>query len=185
MLKIAERYGMVVVSHVDTLGAKPTIEAERRGQAVEIAKTIAAANLLKVPILTVISGGGSGGGLAVQPWGKRVMTKDGFSSVAEPASSAAIRVKGVPHLEDTMEQLQALRTTAEDQKKFGLVDEIVPISNGESYKHPELVVAKIRDLVIQFAIENSRFNPDKVVSARIKKIQNTLRGLLKAHPTKK
>lgn len=185
MIELAERYKMIVVSHVDTLGAKPTVDAERRGQAIAIGRTIAKANLAKVPIFTVISGLGSGGGIAIAPWGERVMLPDGFSSVAEPSSSAAIRVKGVPDTEDTKEQLKALRTTAEDQKRFGLVDEVVPISNGQSYEHPELVVAKIRDIVVNFATENSQYNPDKIVSARIKKIQNTLRGFLKAHPTKK
>ncbi len=128
MLQAAERWRLPVMFVTDTLGALPTMAAERRGQSRAIAELIGAAGSYPYPLVSVITGGlGSGGGLATTPFGRHtVMLDSGLGFVSEPRSMASILYNVAnPTDEQVKETLESSRSSAEDLKNQGLVDAIV------------------------------------------------------------
>lgn len=181
---MAERMGIPVIVHVDTLGAKPTLAAEITGQSRAIARTIARGNKFKGFTATVISNMGSGGGLALAPWGRRFMFADGTAAVAEPSSAAAIVYKTPsPTLEQKKNTLKALKATAYDQEEFGTIDNIISVGKNEAVEHPERVVARARDVAVQFLIDASYTNVRTELKRRREKIRKSTRKYLHSQPT--
>ncbi|MEK7722839.1 MAG: acetyl-CoA carboxylase carboxyltransferase subunit alpha, partial [Acidobacteriota bacterium] len=122
VMKLAEKFGRPVISFVDTPGAYPGIDAEERGQAEAIAFNLREMASLKVPTIVVVIGeGGSGGALAIGVGDRVLMMENAVYSVITPEGCAAILWKDAGQAARAAE---CLRLTANDLKKFGIIDEV-------------------------------------------------------------
>jgi acetyl-CoA carboxylase carboxyl transferase subunit alpha len=132
LMKLAERFNLPVVTVVDTPGAHPGIDAEERGQAEAIARSIECCLGLKVPIVSVIVGeGGSGGAIALAAADRVLMLEHSIYSVISPEGCAAILWRSSEKAPDAAE---ALRFTGEDLLGFKLVDEVIPEPLGGAHR---------------------------------------------------
>jgi len=123
LMKSAEKFGIPVITLIDTPGAYPGLEAEERGQGEAIARNILEMTRLKVPIITVIIGeGASGGALGIGVGNKVLMLENTWYSVISPESCSSILWRSWEYKEQAAE---ALKLTAPDMKKLKLVDEII------------------------------------------------------------
>jgi acetyl-CoA carboxylase carboxyl transferase subunit alpha len=124
LMRLAEKFGRPVITFIDTPGAYPGIDAEERGQAEAIAFNLREMAGLKVPIIVVVIGeGGSGGALAIGVGDRVLMMENAVYSVISPEGCAAILWKDAA---EAPRAADCLRLTAEDLKKFGIIDEIIP-----------------------------------------------------------
>lgn len=124
MMNLAEKFGRPVITIIDTPGAYPGIDAEERGQAEAIAFNLREMAGLKVPIVVVVLGeGGSGGALAIGIGDRVLMLENAVYSVITPEGCAAILWKSAEKAPDAAE---GLKLTAENLKKFDIIDEIIP-----------------------------------------------------------
>jgi acetyl-CoA carboxylase carboxyl transferase subunit beta len=145
ILELGERLGLPALFITDTLGARPTLESERRGQSRAIAKAILKGIDYSQPVITVVAGAlGSGGGLATTPMADHViMLEKAMAFVAEPRSAASILYKTpTPTHEQVKVTVSTMRSTAADQLDLGLVDEVVP-EDANPYVTAELLHASI------------------------------------------
>ncbi len=130
-MKLAEKFGRPIITFIDTPGAYPGIDAEERGQAEAIAFNLREMASIKVPTIVVILGeGGSGGALAIGIGDRVLMLENAVYSVITPEGCAAILWKDA---EKTSRAAECLKLTANDLKKFALIDEIVA-EEPESWK---------------------------------------------------
>ncbi len=128
-MKLAEKFGRPIISFVDTPGAYPGIDAEERGQAEAIAFNLREMANIKVPTVVVILGeGGSGGALAIGVGDRVLMLENAVYSVITPEGCAAILWKDA---EKAARAAECLRLTANELRKFNLIDEIVPEAGSE------------------------------------------------------
>ena len=148
-MKLAEKFGLPVVTLVDTAGAYPGIGAEERGQAESIARNMMEMSRLKTPIVTVITGeGGSGGALGIAVADRVAMMEYAWYSVISPEGCSGILWKGATNAAD------ALKLTSKHLVKHGVIDTVVPEPLGGAHRDPhsaahnlEQYLAKtIRDL---------------------------------------
>ncbi len=124
LMRLAERFGLPVLTFVDTNGAFPGIDAEARGQAEAIARAIETCLDIKVPLVaSVIGEGGSGGAIALAAGNTVLMLEHAIYSVITPEGCSAILWRDGEH---TQEAAEALRLTAQDLLRLGVVDRIVP-----------------------------------------------------------
>jgi acetyl-CoA carboxylase carboxyl transferase subunit beta len=147
MIEAAERWKLPIVFMTDTLGALPTIAAERRGQSRAIAEAIAAAGSHPYPVISIITGAlGSGGGLATTPFGRHtVMLDSALAFVSEPRSMASILYTTATPTDGQVEYtLEHVRPAAHDLQQQGLVDVVVSDSN-----NPYQTVADLRRAIIE------------------------------------
>lgn len=127
LVRMAERFGLPVMTFIDTQGAYPGVGAEERGQAQAIAESLAVFSALKVPVIaTVIGEGGSGGALAIGVADKVNMLENSIYSVISPEGCASILWKTA---EKAPQASEALKLSADNLKELGLIDEV--ISEGE------------------------------------------------------
>jgi acetyl-CoA carboxylase carboxyl transferase subunit alpha len=123
-MKLAEKFGRPVITFIDTPGAYPGIDAEERGQAEAIAYNLREMAGLKVPVIVVVVGeGGSGGALAIGIGDRILMMENAVYSVISPEGCAAILWKDAARANLAAD---ALRLTASDLERLGLIDEIIP-----------------------------------------------------------
>jgi acetyl-CoA carboxylase carboxyl transferase subunit alpha len=141
IMELAGRFGLPILSFVDTAGAFPGIEAEARGQAEAIARSIEAGLEAPVPfIATVIGEGGSGGAIALATADRVLMLEHAVYSVISPEGCASILWRDAAQAPQAAE---ALRLTAEDLRKLALVDGVVPEPLGGAHRDPESVMAAV------------------------------------------
>jgi acetyl-CoA carboxylase carboxyl transferase subunit alpha len=134
VMKLAERFGLPLVSLIDTPGAYPGIGAEERGQAEAIARNLIEMTSLRVPIVVVVTGeGGSGGALALGVGNRVLILEHAIYSVISPEGCAAILWKDQ---ERRAEAAAAMRVTAPDLLKHGIVDEVIPEPLGGAHTDP-------------------------------------------------
>ena len=142
-MSLAERFGLPVVSLVDTPGAWPGIGAEERGQAEAIARSIEKCLDLRVPVVGVIVGeGGSGGAIALAAANHVAMLENAVYSVISPEGCASILWRSADKARDAAD---ALRLTAEDLRGLGVVDATVPEPVGGAHRDPESAIAAVGD----------------------------------------
>ncbi len=124
VMRMAEKFGRPIVTIIDTPGAYPGIDAEERGQAEAIAFNLREMASLKVPVVVVVLGeGGSGGALAIGIGDRVLMMENAVYSVITPEGCAAILWKDAGRAPEAAE---GLKLTADNLKKFGIIDEIIP-----------------------------------------------------------
>ncbi|MEZ4319106.1 MAG: acetyl-CoA carboxylase carboxyltransferase subunit alpha [Myxococcota bacterium] len=141
LMKLADRFGLPVLTFIDTPGAYPGIDAEERGQAEAIARNIIEMARLTVPVVAVVAGeGGSGGALAIGVANRVLMLENSVYSVISPEGCAAIlwrdRAEGPRAAE-------ALRITANDCIENGVVDEVVPEPWGGAHRHRKSTIEAV------------------------------------------
>jgi len=135
LMKTAERFGLPIITFIDTPGAYPGIDAEERGQSEAIARNLIEMAELKVPVIcTVIGEGGSGGALAIGVGDVTMMMQYSTYSVISPEGCASILWKNAANAKDAAE---ALGITATRLNQLGLVEQIIPEPMGGAHRNPQ------------------------------------------------
>ena len=141
LMRLADRFRFPVVTFVDTPGAYPGVDAEARGQAEAIARSIETCLSLGVPLISIIIGeGGSGGALALAAGNCVMMLEHAIYSVISPEGCASILWRDG---EQAQTAAQALRLTSTDLLKLGTVDEVIAEPLGGAHRNPEAAVAAV------------------------------------------
>ncbi len=141
LMQLASRFGIPVVTLVDTSGAFPGVQAEERGQAEAIARSTQAALDLDVPMVAAIVGeGGSGGAVALAAANRVLMFEHAVYSVISPEGCASILWRTSDKAADAAE---AMRITAADLKRLGVIDEIVAEPVGGAHRHPDSAISAL------------------------------------------
>ena len=167
LMKTAEKFGIPVVTLIDTPGAYPGLEAEERGQGEAIARNILEMTRLKVPIFTVIIGeGASGGALGIGVGDKVLMLENTWYSVISPESCSSILWRSWEYKEQAAE---ALKLTAKDMKRMKLVDEIVKEPLGGAHKDREKTFKTVSDAIVKSYEEYKNLSPKELVDKRMDK----------------
>ena len=147
LMQLAERFGLPVITLVDTPGAYPGIGAEERGQAEAIARAIETCLQVAVPLVGVIIGeGGSGGAVALAVADRVLMLEHAVYSVISPEGCAAILWRSGDQAPAAAE---AMRLTAQDLHELGVVDQIIPEPLGGAHRAPDEAVAAVGDALEQ------------------------------------
>lgn len=147
LMELAGRFNLPILTFVDTSGAFPGIEAEARGQAEAIARGIEACLDAPVPLVAAIIGeGGSGGAIALAAGNAVLMFEHAIYSVISPEGCASILWRDAAQAPVAAE---AMRITAQDLKKLGLIDEIVHEPLGGAHRDPETALAALSDAIAQ------------------------------------
>jgi acetyl-CoA carboxylase carboxyl transferase subunit beta len=170
MLDIGERLGLPALFVTDTLGAKPTLESERRGQSRAIARSILKGIDYSEPVITVVAGAlGSGGGLATTPMADHViMLEKAMAFVAEPRSAASILYKTpAPTHEQVKVTVSTMRSTAADQLDLGLIDEVV-----SEDPNPFVTVEHLHHAILASYVELAALSQKKRRARRQERIRN-------------
>ncbi|HEY8579297.1 MAG TPA: acetyl-CoA carboxylase carboxyltransferase subunit alpha [Beijerinckiaceae bacterium] len=167
LMELADRFGLPVISLVDTAGAFPGIDAEERGQAEAIARSTETSLGLGVPNVAVIVGeGGSGGAVAIATANRVLMLEHSIYTVASPEASASILWRDSKRREDAA---ATMKITAQDLLKFGIIDQIVPEPVGGAHRAPvEAMQATGRAIAESLAMFDGR-SPEDIRKARCEK----------------
>jgi acetyl-CoA carboxylase carboxyl transferase subunit alpha len=141
LMRLAERFSLPVLTFVDTAGAYPGVDAEARGQAEAIARTIETCLDIQVPLVAAIIGeGGSGGAIALAAGNSVLMLEHAIYSVISPEGCASILWRNGEHAQEAAE---ALRLTAQDLQRLGVVDQIVPEPLGGAQRAPREAIEQL------------------------------------------
>jgi len=167
LMKSAEKFGIPVVTLIDTPGAYPGLEAEERGQGEAIARNILEMSRLKVPIITIIIGeGASGGALGIGVGDKVMMLENTWYSVISPESCSSILWRSWEYKEQAAE---ALKLTAKDMKRMKLVDQIIKEPLGGAHTDREKTFLAVRDAIVKSYEELKNLSPKELVKTRMDK----------------
>ena len=167
LMKSAEKFGIPVVTLIDTPGAYPGLEAEERGQGEAIARNILEMTRLKVPIITVIIGeGASGGALGIGVGDRVLMLENTWYSVISPESCSSILWRSWEYKEQAAE---ALKLTAKDMKRMKLVDEIIKEPLGGAHKNPQKTFLAAQVAILKYFDELKNLSPKILVEQRMDK----------------
>ncbi len=141
LIELAGRFGLPILSFVDTAGAFPGVEAEARGQAEAIARSIEAGLEAPVPfVATIIGEGGSGGAIALATADRVLMLEHAVYSVISPEGCASILWRDAAQAPQAAE---ALKLTAEDLRRLTLVDAVIPEPLGGAHRDPAVTIAAV------------------------------------------
>lgn len=167
LMSMAERLKKPIITFIDTPGAFPGIGAEERGQAEAIAKNLMVMSRLKVPIIVVVIGeGGSGGALAIGVGDRVLMLEYSTYSVISPEGCAAILWKDGSKADIAA---RALKITAKDLYKFGIIDEIVKEPLGGAHQNIDVMATTLKEALVRSLHELKKVSPDELVDKRYKK----------------
>jgi acetyl-CoA carboxylase carboxyl transferase subunit alpha len=145
LMELAGRFHLPILSFVDTSGAYPGIDAEARGQAEAIARAIEAGLAVPTPfVATVIGEGGSGGAIALGAADRVLMLEHAIYSVISPEGCASILWRDAA---SSAMAAEALRLTADDLRRFDLVDAVVPEPLGGAHRAPREMIATVGDAI--------------------------------------
>ncbi|MDP5081455.1 MAG: acetyl-CoA carboxylase carboxyltransferase subunit alpha [Winogradskyella sp.] len=167
LMKSAEKFGIPVLTLIDTPGAYPGLEAEERGQGEAIARNILEMARLKVPIITVIIGeGASGGALGIGVGDRVMMLENTWYSVISPESCSSILWRSWEYKEQAAE---ALKLTAKDMKRMKLVDQIIKEPLGGAHTNREKTFLSVKDAIIKSYEELKNLSPKDLIKQRMDK----------------
>ena len=167
LMKMAEKFGVPVVTLIDTPGAYPGLEAEERGQGEAIARNILEMTRLKVPIIVVIIGeGASGGALGIGVGDTVLMLENTWYSVISPESCSSILWRSWEYKEQAAE---ALKLTATDMKKLKLIDTIVKEPLGGAHSDREGIYTIVAKEIEKSFDELKNLSPTELVEKRMDK----------------
>ncbi|MFY8033156.1 MAG: acetyl-CoA carboxylase carboxyltransferase subunit alpha, partial [Flexibacteraceae bacterium] len=151
LMKMAEKFNLPIVTLIDTPGAFPGMEAEERGQGEAIARNIRDMFMLKVPVICIVIGeGASGGALGIAIGDKVMMLEYTWYSVISPESCSSILWRSWDFKQQAAE---ALKLTAKDMEKFGLIDEIIKEPLGGAHIDPLSMAKKLKKVIHDTIIE--------------------------------
>ena len=164
LMDLADRFNLPVITFIDTPGAYPGKGAEERGQAEAIASSIAKCLQIKVPLISVIIGeGGSGGAVALASSNKIIMLEHSIYSVISPEGCASILWK---NSEKMKEAAEALRLTAVDLSKLGVVDEIISEPIGGAHRNMNETIIKVGKALERSLIKFNKITPNQILNER-------------------
>ncbi len=167
LMKMAEKFGIPVLTLVDTPGAYPGLEAEERGQGEAIARNILEMIRLKVPIITVIVGeGASGGALGIGVGDKVYMMENTWYSVISPESCSSILWRSWEFKEQAAE---ALKLTSFDMKKQNLIDDIIPEPLGGAHYDKATAFQSVKEYVLKGFNELKDLSTKDLIAQRMDK----------------
>lgn len=167
LMKSAEKFGIPVVTLIDTPGAYPGLEAEERGQGEAIARNILEMTRLKVPIITFIIGeGASGGALGIGVGNKVLMLENTWYSVISPESCSSILWRSWEYKEQAAD---ALKLTANDMKKLKLVDAIIKEPVGGAHRDRATTFKTVSDVIVKTYKELKQLTQEELISQRMDK----------------
>lgn len=169
-MKLAEKFGLPVVTFIDTAGAYPGIGAEERGQAESIARNMMEMSRLKTPIVAVITGeGGSGGALGIGVADRVAMMEYAWYSVISPEGCSGILWKGAENAQDAAE---ALKLTSKHLRQLGVIDNVVPEPLGGAHRDPHTAGHSLEQFLAKTIRELKRVKLDTLVEKRYEKFRN-------------
>jgi len=164
LMEIADRFGLPVLSFIDTAGAYPGIEAEERGQAEAIARSTDCCLGLGVPLIAVVIGeGGSGGAIALAAANRVMMLEHAIYSVISPEGAASILWRDASRAKDAA---SAMRITAQDLKRLGIIDDIVAEPVGGAHRGRGETITATGDAVARALGSLSDLPPDALREQR-------------------
>ncbi|WP_406684455.1 acetyl-CoA carboxylase carboxyltransferase subunit alpha [Seonamhaeicola sp. MEBiC1930] len=170
LMKSAEKFGIPVVTLIDTPGAYPGLEAEERGQGEAIARNILEMARLKVPIITIVIGeGASGGALGIGVGDKVLMLENAWYSVISPENCSSILWRSWEYKEQAAE---ALKLTASDAKKIKVVDEIIKEPLGGAHRDREKTFVTVSNTIVKTYEGLKNLSPKDLVGKRMDKYAN-------------
>jgi len=164
VMKLAERFQLPVVTLIDTPGAYPGIGAEERGQSEAIAKSLEVMTALKTPVISVVIGeGGSGGALAIGVCDKLLMLQYATYSVISPEGCASILWKSASKAPEAAE---AMRVTAAELSRAGLVDELIGEPLGGAHRDYDAAAHDVKQAVLASIDELARMEIPALLARR-------------------
>ncbi len=169
VMKLAEKFGLPIFTFVDTQGAYPGLGAEERGQAAAIATNLREMAALHVPVIVAVIGeGGSGGALAIGVGDRVLMFEHAVYSVISPEGCAAILWKNASAAPDAA---AAMKITAQDLKRLGVIDEIVPEPLGGAHSDPQAAADFLAPYLERALRELQKVKPALLPEERYKKFR--------------
>jgi acetyl-CoA carboxylase carboxyl transferase subunit alpha len=169
LMRMAEKFNLPVVSLIDTPGAYPGVQAEERNIAESIAFNLREMMSLKVPVVAVVIGeGGSGGALGIGVADRVLMMENAYYSVISPEGCAAILWKDRKFAPDAAD---ALRVTAKDLNKFGIVDAVIPEPMGGAHNNPEEAAAALKAAIVSQLEALGSLSPAEIRAGRYAKFR--------------
>jgi acetyl-CoA carboxylase carboxyl transferase subunit alpha len=170
LMQMAERFGMPVLTFIDTPGAYPGIGAEERGQSEAIAKNLQVMSRLKIPIIcTVIGEGGSGGALAIGVGDQTLVLQYSTYSVISPEGCASILWKSAEKASDAAE---ALGITSGRLYELGLIDQIIPEPLGGAHRDIDVMAESIKSSLLKTLGLLKKKSPDELIEGRYKRLMS-------------
>jgi acetyl-CoA carboxylase carboxyl transferase subunit alpha len=167
LMGMADRFGIPILSLIDTEGAYPGIGAEERGQAEAIARSTEACLELGVPNIAVVIGvGGSGGAIAVATANRVLMLEHAFYSVISPEGAASILWRDTSKAQ---EAATSMKITAQDLARFGVIDQIVPEPVGGAHRDPRAAIVTTGNAISAALDELKLYDRDSVRQLRREK----------------
>jgi len=167
LMQLADRFGLPVLTLVDTSGAFPGVQAEERGQAEAIARSTEQCLALGVPMIAAIVGeGGSGGAIALAAASRVLMFENAVYSVISPEGCAAILWRTNERAADAAE---AMKVTAQDLKTLGVIDAIVPEPLGGAHRDPTAAIGALANALAEHLGELSVLDADSLRRGRREK----------------
>lgn len=167
LMDLADKFHMPILCFVDTSGAFPGIEAEARGQAEAIASSIEKCLQVKTPIVSVVIGeGGSGGAVAIATANRVLMLEHSIYSVISPEGCASILWRSADKVKEATE---ALRLTAQDLRKLGVIDEIIAEPLGGAHRAPEAAVERVGESILKHLKELLPLSGEELKKRRTEK----------------
>jgi acetyl-CoA carboxylase carboxyl transferase subunit alpha len=175
LMEMANRFGLPVITLVDTSGAFPGVEAEARGQAEAIARSTDCCLSLGVPLVSVVIGeGGSGGAIAIATGNAVLMLEHAIYSVISPEGAASILWRDAARAKDAA---AALKLTAQDLRKLGVIDDIVPEPQGGAHRQPQKAIASAAESISRSLKNFHNLSADELRRQRREKFLAIGRGL--------
>ncbi|MBJ7515440.1 MAG: acetyl-CoA carboxylase carboxyltransferase subunit alpha [Stenotrophomonas sp.] len=169
LMKMAERFGLPVLTLIDTAGAWPGIDAESRGQSEAIARNLMEMAELKVPVIcTVIGEGGSGGALALGVGDRTIMLEYSVYSTISPEGCASILWKDASKAKDAAEQLGL---TAPRLKGLGLVDKVVREPTGGAHRNPVQMAKRLKAVLVNELDALQELPTDELLAKRYTRLR--------------
>jgi acetyl-CoA carboxylase carboxyl transferase subunit alpha len=164
LMRLADKFGIPVVSLVDTPGAFPGVEAEERGQAEAIARSTEQCLALKVPMIAVIVGeGGSGGAVAIAAANRVLMFENAIYAVISPEGCASILWRTGDKAADAAE---AMKITAADLQGLGVVDRVISEPLGGAHRDPAAAIGALKGAVLEELDGCGKLAPGKLRAQR-------------------
>ena len=169
-MKLAEKYGLPVVTLVDTPGAYPGIGAEERGQAESIARNLMEMSRLRTPVISIVCGeGGSGGALGIAVADKVAMMEFAWYSVISPEACSAILFKGN---EAASTLAESLKLTSKHLAKLGIIDSVIPEPLGGAHRDPRQVAHNLEQYIAKTIRDLKRCKIENILERRYDKFRN-------------
>jgi acetyl-CoA carboxylase carboxyl transferase subunit alpha len=174
-MHLAEKFGLPIITLIDTKGAYPGVGAEERGQAEAIARSTEACLTLKVPNVAVVIGeGGSGGAIAIATANKVLMLEHAIYSVISPEAASSILWRDTTKAQDAATNM---KITAADLSQFGIIDGIIPEPVGGAHRDPAGAIAAAGQAVATAFAELRELDREAVRRSRRDKFLAIGRGL--------